>query len=186
MMKKTVRTLSKVSMLALFVLAAALLLSSPASADTISLNLTNAVQTGTAGSTLSFFATVAAPGTNGGTVYLNGDNSNLDSPLTLNDDGFFLDFPLSLDAGDSFSGLLFTVTLPSNIASGLYTGFFEILGGSDGGSLDTLQSVNFQVNVAPVVSAVPEPESLMLLAAGLPGLAVLARSKRHLFAGRKA
>lgn len=170
-------------MFALFVLAATLLLSSPASADTISLNLANAVQTGTAGSTVSFFATVAAPGTNGGTVYLNGDNFNLDAPLTLNDDGFFLGFPLSLDAGDSYTGLLFTVSLSSNIASGLYSGFFEILGGSDGGAQNTLQSVNFQVNVAPVASAVPEPESLMLMAAGLPGLAIVVRSK---LARRKA
>lgn len=183
MMKRTMRTLS---MFALLVLAATLLLSSPASADTISLNLANPVQTGTAGSTLSFFATVAAPITNGGTIYLNSDSSNLDSPLTLNDDGFLFGFPLSLDAGDSFTGLLFTVTLPSNIASGPYTGYFQIYGGSDGGSQDMLQEVDFQVNVAQVASDVPEPESLLLMAAGLPGLAMLVRSKRHLLGGTKA
>ena len=87
----------------------------PASADTITLNLANSVQTGAAGSTLSFDATVTAPGNNGTTIYLNGDNfTSLASPLTSNDDGFLLGFPLSLDPGESFSGLLFTITLPSN------------------------------------------------------------------------
>ena len=57
------------------------------------------------------------------------------------------------------------------------TGSFEILEGADSGALDTLTSVDFQVNVAP--STVPEPETLMLLAAGLPGVAFLVQRKRR-------
>jgi PEP-CTERM motif len=174
MMKKTVRTLST---FALFVLAATLLLSSRTFADTIDLSLNAPAQPGTAGSTVSFVATMLAPGTNGGTVFLNGDSFNISSPLILDDSGFFNDFPLSLDPGDSFSGTLFSIALPSNLAAGLYTGSFEILGGADSGALDTLGSVDFQVNVAPTASTVPEPESLMLLAAGLPGVALLMQRK---------
>jgi hypothetical protein len=182
MMKKTVRTLST---FALFVVAATLLLSTRTFADTIGLSLTAPVQSGTAGSTVSFVATVSAPGTNGGTVFLNGDSFDVTSPLVLDDSGFFFTFPLSLDPGDSFSGTLFSIALPSNLAAGLYTGSFEILGGADG-AFDTLGSVDFQVNVAPTASTVPEPESLMLLAAGLPGVALLVRKKCRRFSDGKA
>jgi hypothetical protein len=181
MMKKTVRTLST---FALFVLAATLLLSSRTFADTIGLSLNAPAQPGAPGSTVSFVATVSAPGTNGGTVFLNGDSFDVSSPLTLDDGGFFNDFPLSLNPGESFSGTLFSIALPSNVAAGLYTGSFEILGGADGGALDTLASVDFQVNVAP--STVPEPESLMLLAAGLPGVALLVQRKRRRSSDSKA
>jgi hypothetical protein len=110
-------------------------------------------------------------------VFLNGDSFNISSPLTLDDSGFLFDFPLSLDTGDSFSGVLFLTDLPANLAAGLYTGSFTILGGSDMFAQDTLGTVEWQVNVAPTASAVPEPESLMLLAAGLPGVALLVRRK---------
>jgi hypothetical protein len=183
MMKKTVDTLST---FALFVVAATLLLSSRMFADTIGLSLNAPAQSGTAGSTVSFVATVSAPGTNGGTVFLNGDSFNLSSPLILDDSGFFNDFPLSLDPGESFSGTLFSIALPSNLAAGLYTGSFEILGGADSGALDTLGSVDFQVNVAPTASTVPEPESLMLLVAGLPGVALLMQRKWRRFSDSKA
>jgi hypothetical protein len=174
MKKKTARTLST---FALFVLSATLLLSSRTFADTIGLSLNAPAQSGAAGSTVSFAATVSAPGTNGGTVFLNGDSFNISSPLTLDDSGFLFDFPLSLDPGDSFSGVLFLTDLPANLAAGLYTGSFTILGGSDMFAQDTLGTVEWQVNVAPTASAVPEPESLMLLAAGLPGVALLVRRK---------
>jgi hypothetical protein len=152
-----------------------LLLSSRTFADTIGLTLNAPVQSGVAGSTVSFAANVSAPGTNGGTVFLNGDSFGVSSPLLLNDSGFLFDFPLSLDPGDSFSGVLFSIDLPANVAAGLYAGSFEILGGADSGTFDTLASVDFQVNVAPSAGTVPEPESLMLLASGLPGLALLVR-----------
>jgi hypothetical protein len=170
MFKKTAFSIS------MLVLGAALL-ARPASADTITLNLATPVQTGVAGSTLSFDATVTAPGNNGGTIYLNGDNfTSLASPLTSSDDGFLLGFPLSLDPGESFSGLLFTITLPSDIDAGQYLGSFAILGGADGGALDELATVDFTVNATAGTSAVPEPDSLMLLATGLAGM--MLRAKR--------
>jgi hypothetical protein len=184
MMKKTVRTLST---FALFVLAATLLLSSRTFADTIGLSLNAPAQSGTAGSTVSFVATMLAPGTNGGTVFLNGDSFNVSSPLLLDDSGFFNDFPFSLDPGDSSSGTLFSIALPSNLAAGLYTGSFEILGGADSGAQDTIASVqDSPLNVAPTASTVPEPESLMLLAAGLPGVALLVQRRWRRLSDSKA
>jgi hypothetical protein len=165
--------------ISMLVLGAALLLSRPASADTITLNLTNPVQTGAAGSTLSFVATVTAPLKNGGAIFLNADNfGSLASPLTGDDDGFFLGFPLSLDPGDSFTGLLFTISLPPSIVAGPYLGSFSLLGGADGGAQDLLATVNFTVNATSAPSAVPEPGSVLLLATGLMGLGVAMAYKR--------
>jgi hypothetical protein len=175
MMRKVARTLS---MLALFILPATLLPSTRVFADSIGLNLTAPVQTGMAGSTVAFSATVSAPATNGGTVFLNGDSFDVTTPLVFDDSGFLFNFPLSLDPGGSFSGELFSFALPSDLPAGQYVGSFEILGGADGGVLDTLSTVDFQVNVtgAPTV---PEPETLFLLAAGLPGVAMLIKGRRR-------
>ena len=173
--KETMMMKKKAFYLSTFVLAVLLLLSSPASADTLNLVLTNALQTGTAGSTFSFEATVSAPGGNTGTIFLNGDSFNLDSPLVLDDSGFF-GFPLSLDPGDSFTGTLFTVGVPSGTLPGLDSGFLTIQGGPDGGTLDDLSTAGFQVNVAGP-SAVPEPGSALLFATGLVGIAVALRKK---------
>ena len=168
----------KVFSISTLALGAALLLSRPASADTISLTLASPVQSGAGGDTLSFEATVSAPGKNGGTIFLNGDNfGSLASPLTSNDDGFLLGYPLSLEPGDTFSDLLFTISLPSSIIAGPYLGSFSILGGADGNAQDVLATVNFTVN-ATAPSAVPEPGSVWLLATGLMGVGVVMTYKR--------
>ena len=80
-------------LLSTLVLAAGSLLTAPAFADTISLNLASPVQSGVGGATLSFNATVSAPATNSGTIFLNGDSWNVDSPLTLDDSGVFQRLP---------------------------------------------------------------------------------------------
>jgi hypothetical protein len=175
MMKKAIRTLS---MFALFVLAATLLLSSWTFADTINLSLSAPVQSGTAGSTVSFDATVSASGKNSETIFMNGDGFNVPSTLVMDDSAFFNNFfPLSLDPGDSFTDTLFSVVLPSDLTAGSYTGSFTILGGSDMFAQDTLGTVDWTVDVAPTASTVPEPGSLMLLVSGLPGVAVLVQRR---------
>lgn len=180
------RTKHTHSLFTLLVLAVTLLLHSSALADTISLNLTSPIQSGAAGSTLSFFATLSTPTANSGAVYFNGDSFNQPNGLTVNDDGFFLGFPFYLDRGQSFSGLLFTVTLGPSLASGQYLGSFTILGGADDAAQNVLSTVNYTVNVGKTPSVVPEPESLMLLATGLPGLALFVRSKRYFIVSSKA
>ena len=169
MMKKTLFKLSPLFALLILFTASAL-------ADTISLTLSNPTETATPGSTITFTATASAPLTNSATVFLNSDSFNLDSPLTLDDSGFFNNFPLSLDPGDSFTGELFAVDIPLN-AAGVYNGSFEILGGADDNTFEVLASVPFQVNVA-AQSAVPEPGSLMLFATGTLLLAFCAGRKR--------
>jgi hypothetical protein len=166
-MKSTTSTLS------LLALAVALLLSVPASADTVTLTLTDPVQFGgnSLGSSLSFDATVTAPITNSADVFLNSDSFNVDAPLTLDDDGFFFGFPLSLSPGESFNGLLFTVFLPTSTPDAIYNGSFSILGGSDGNAANDLADVTFEVTMTP------EPTTILLLGAGLPGLAAIIRRK---------
>ncbi len=171
MMKKSALSLSTL----LFALV--LLVSSRAFADTISLSLTNPVQSGALGSPLTFTATVTAPNSNGAAVFLNSDSFSVDSPLTLDDSGFF-GFPLSLNPGDTFTGNLFTIAIPSVAATGTYSGVFDILGGADGGASDDLGEATFQVNAQ---SPVPEPGNVLLVATGLAGLAFAGFRKRLCF-----
>src|ERR1035438_1773639 len=104
-----------------------LLLSLPAAANTISLSLAKPVQAAVPGAILSFIATVSAPVTNTGAVFLNGDSATVDYPLTLDDSGFLFYFPLNLAPGGSYTGTLFTVNLPTFAAVGVtYNGYFEI------------------------------------------------------------
>jgi hypothetical protein len=179
-MKKTALTIS------MFVLAI-LLLVPLASADTINLSLESPVQTGIAGETLSFTATVTAVSDKQGSVYLVSDSANVTGPsaLTIDDTPFLLNFPFVMSAGDSVTDALFTVTLPSDVLAGVYSGYFSILGGLDPGSFSTLATVDFTVNVA-APSAVPEPGTYVLMATGLGVLMLIGFTRRESAFGRAA
>jgi len=124
------------------------------------------------GGTLTFAATVTNTSTTD-TDYLNADSSSVDSPLTLDDTDFFSNFPLSLGPGESFTGDLFTISVPAGTTPGLYAGSFEILGGTGPGDFtDTLATANFNVN------ATPEPSSLLFLVTGISAGTVVLR-RRH-------
>ena len=151
----------------------ALLSSTPrAFADTITLTLSSPDQSAKPGTTTFFDATVSAPITNTGTEFLNGDSFSMEVPGVLDDTGFLNNFPLSLAAGQSFTGLLFTIALPPNTSPGDYLGSFDILGGPNDSSFLVLSSSDFQVDVAP------EPPSALLFGTGLAGLLVAACLKR--------
>ena len=168
MMKKTALSIS------MFVLAA-LVLVPLASADTISLTLTNPVQTASPGSTVSFDATVTAIYDKLGPAFLNGDNFGVTGSLTIDDTPFLLNFPLMMSAGDSVTGLLFTVSLPANLAPGPYTGFFSILGGLNANALGTLDTADFTINASPV----PEPATWALIGTGMTVLLFAGFTRRR-------
>jgi hypothetical protein len=171
-MKKTALSLS------MFVLAI-LLLVPLASADTISLSLASPVQSGAAGDTLSFTATVTAVSDGLGPVYLVSDSAGITGPSSLNvdDTPFLFNFPFVMSGGDTLTDVLFTVTLPSDLAAGSHTGYFSILGGLDPDSTSVLATADFTID-ATSASAVPEPSTYLLMATGLGALLLIGFTRR--------
>jgi hypothetical protein len=142
-------------------------------ADTLNFTLTQSLLGAHPGNTVTFEATVSAPITNGADIFLNGDSGNLGT-LTIDDSDFFANFPFFLTPGQSVTSDIFSVAIPVGTPLGTYGGFFEILGGADGGANDVLATVNFSV------VATPEPSSFMLLGSGLAGLVGVVRRKRSI------
>lgn len=165
----------------------ALLLCSAAAAhaDSVSFTLLNNNQTATAGSTLYFTATTTAAGNNTGTEYLNGLTEVFTPALPsndINDDAFFNTYPLSLNAGQAFTGQIFSFFIPGNASAGtVYKGLITLQGGSNPDAQGTLGSGNVSVTVtSAAMAATPEPSSLVLAFTGLGGVAFAFR--RRLFA----
>jgi hypothetical protein len=169
-MTRTLRTFRRTI---LAVAVAALALALPAAADTLDFTLSSPFTSAAPGGTVSFDATVNAPLTNTGALFLIGDSTTVNIPgATLDDSPFLLNFPLSLNPGDTFTGELFTITLPSSIAQGVYTGFFEIQGGSDPSSQNILGTVTYSVGVTP------EPSTWLLLSTGV-ALGIISLSRHR-------
>jgi len=154
---------------------ALLLTSSPTKADGVSITINPIVVTaGQMAVTVSGTLTDIS----GDTAFLNGDSINL--PVTLfvsgsiNDSDFFNAPPSLNNSGSTGLIPLFTFDVPSNAATGIYSGNYVVFGGI--GSLnqfnsDTIGSQNFTVDVISPIST-PEPGVLPQLFLGLCALAL--------------
>ena len=155
----------------------AIVLCSPAArADSIGVTLTKTTQTGAAGTTVTFEATLT--NLTGSTVFLSGDGATTSTSfLTVDDNPFLNNAPLSLGAGATTSPFaIFDVLIAPGTLEGTYgPNTFTILGGADGSTFDLLGSAQFGVTVSPV----PEPGTITLLATGMLGLGVWSRSRRR-------
>ncbi|MGA3133880.1 MAG: hypothetical protein ABSD59_24230 [Terracidiphilus sp.] len=148
-----------------------LLAGSAAKADTLTFTLDQAFQSGPS-DLFVFTGTIAYTNTDslndgGLTEYLNADSFSVDVPATLDDSSFLLNAPLFMNPGDSFSGVIFTVTTPPYMDGlpNFYTGSFSIVGGNSSlDDTDVLATENFDIQVTP------EPPSWELLAMALLGL----------------
>jgi hypothetical protein len=147
-----------------------LLVVTAAKADTLTLTLNPAYQSGSSTSwvftgTISYTSSDAL-NDSGATEFLNGDASYVDAPSVLDDSSFNINAPLSMIPGQSYTGVMFTVTTPS-YSSGLsndYVGYFDIVGGnSPSDDTDVLASSNFNIHVTP------EPPGWELMALALAG-----------------
>jgi len=135
----------------------------------VTITFDSSLLNGSAGQTLTFSGTVV--NTAASPVFLNGNSVNVTAPLTANDTNFFANFPLLLGGAQSLSAAILDIVIPNGTSFGVYTGHFDILGGSTGAALDLIGSANFAVNVAP------EPGAGSYLAAGLLVLLLLGRGR---------
>lgn len=140
-------------------------------AGSIGITLTQTSQTGAAGSTLVFDATLTNLTLS--TIFLNGDSATTSSVfLTLDDSPFLNNAPLFLSPGGSSGPFaIFDVLIARNTPVGTYDfNVFTILGGLNGGALNPVGSVQFSVTVTP---ALAEPPTLwLILGSGLLALAI--------------
>jgi hypothetical protein len=140
-----------------------LFIATAAHADSVSIVLTNASESGAKGSSLTFDATLL--NLTNATIFLNGDSSATTSPsLTVDDAPFLANFPLTLGPHASSGPFaLFNVLIVSNTLPGTYNfNSFSLLGGNAGTVFSTLGTAQFSVTVKTAAS-VPEPNEFLLV-----------------------
>jgi hypothetical protein len=133
--------------------------------------LDNPAQEGLPGTNLSFTGVLTNSG--GPEVFINQAIGDLVYPgLSIDYTDFFLFIPRSLNAGESYTGEIFAVTIDPSAPVGSVTATFEFKGGVDNFATDSVGIQSFGAAV------VPEPSTATFLVGGLCFLllAVMKRS----------
>ena len=100
----------------------AVMLSASAARADLVLTLDNPNQGGSQGQTLNYFGTITSTS---GTLTIIGDACTPSGPTTCDDSPLFNLTPFDVPQASPFHGLLFTITIDSNAAYGVYAGSFE-------------------------------------------------------------
>jgi hypothetical protein len=127
-------------------------------------------QSGNPGDLLQFSGSLT--NNTGSTVFINSDSFTFAISGAVDDSPFLTNAPISLPAfGSSGSFEFLQVLIPLSQPGGTYDGTFDVLGGASDTQQDLLGSAAFHVTVNSASPSVPEPQSLILMAAGVAALA---------------
>lgn len=142
-----------------------------AHADSVTITLSNGSQSiGASGGQLTYSGTLTAPSSNMGNEYLDHLSFNLNpaNMFAFDQSNFLNNAPFFLTPGQSYTGTLFTLTVPAGSKSASYVGSVQLYSDSTNNSLIGSQTFGVYV-AAPAPAVTPEPSSLLLLGTGMVG-----------------
>lgn len=129
------------------ILSTLLLIAKPASAD-LFITLNPSTLTGRPGDSLGLFGTIRNDTAE--RVFISGIGAVLPTPdLLLDDSAFFALVPQVLQAGESYSGLLFRIDISPLILPESYSGQLDLLGGPGPLVYDPVGGTTFAIVITP-------------------------------------